>query len=56
VAEEIAQALEDYVKHYPEDIFPPDGTSVDCIAAKAMRHAYPNAARIARDIGSEEAT
>jgi hypothetical protein len=47
--EEIALALEAYVEHYPEDIFPPDSISFDCIGANAMRHAYPNAARIARE-------
>lgn len=36
-----------------EEFFPADGTSVDCIAAKAMRHAYPNAARIARETVSQ---
>jgi len=54
VAEEIAVALEAYLGYYPEDIFPPDGTSWDCIGAAAMRHAYPNAARIAREIGSRD--
>lgn len=54
VAEEIAKALEAYLPYYSEEFFPADGTSVDCIAAKAMRHAYPNAARIAREIGSED--
>jgi hypothetical protein len=55
-AEEIAVALEDYLPYYSEEFFPADGTSIDCIAAKAMRHAYPNAARIARDIGKGNPT
>ena len=54
VAEEIAQALEAMLLYYPEDIFPPDSTTPDAIAAKAMRHAYPYAARVAREIGSKE--
>lgn len=53
--EEIAQALEEYLPYYSEEFFPADGTSVDCIAAKAMRHAYPNAARIARETASQAA-
>ena len=49
VRERIAVALEDYAGNYPEDIWPPDGTSRDSIGGTAMRHAYRNAARIARE-------
>ena len=49
VRERIAVALEDYAANYPEEMFPPDGTSRDSIGGTAMRHAYRNAARIARD-------
>lgn len=53
--EEIALALEAIpATVYPEDIFPPDGTSVDAQSAKVMRFAYPAAARIAREVVSEE--
>ena len=56
-AEEIAAALEAIPGEvYPEDVFPPDGTSVDCQSARVMRHAYPNAARIARDIAKGDPT
>jgi hypothetical protein len=48
-AEAIAAELDAYADNYPTDIFPADSTTSDAIAAKAMRHAYPNAARIARD-------
>lgn len=50
VAEHIAQRLAAMVDNYPPDIFPPDGTSTDAIAAKAMLHAYTLAARIAREM------
>jgi hypothetical protein len=56
VAEEIAAALDAVpAEVYPEDIFPPDGTSTDCHSARVMRFAYPAAANIAREIGSKEA-
>lgn len=52
VSEEIATALETVPGEvYPEDFFPPDGTSVDCHSARVMRVAYPAAAHIAREIG-----
>lgn len=55
VAEEIAQALDAIpATVYPEDIFPPDGTSVDAQSARVMRFAYPAAARIARDMGEAQ--
>lgn len=52
VAEEIAVAL-DAVPGlvYPEDIFTPDGTTVDAQSARVMRFAYPAAANLAREIG-----
>lgn len=54
VAEEIAKALEAIPADvYPEDIFPPDGASVDAHSARVMRVAYPAAAHIAREIGEE---
>jgi hypothetical protein len=54
VAEEIAVALEAVPNEvYPEDCFPPDGTSVDCHSARVMRVAYPAAAGIAREIGGQ---
>ena len=31
--------------NYPEDVFPPAGSSSDAIGGTAMRHAYRNAAR-----------
>ena len=55
VAEEIAAALDAVpAEVYPEDVFPPDGTSIDCQSAKVMRFAYPAAAGLAREIGSRE--
>lgn len=52
VAEQIATALDAVPGEvYPEDIFPPDGTSIDCQSARVMRFAYPAAANIAREIG-----
>lgn len=54
VAEEIAAALDAVpAEVYPEDIFPPDGTSTDCQSARVMRFAYPAAAKIAREIGAK---
>jgi hypothetical protein len=47
--EQIAAAVEAIADNYPEDVFPPDSTTVDAIAAKAMRHAYRNAARTIRE-------
>lgn len=41
VAEDRIRAM---LAHYPEDVFPGDGTSVDAISAHAMRHAYATAA------------
>lgn len=49
VAEEIAQALDKYATNYPEQVFPSTSDSRDAIGGTAMRHAYGNAARIARD-------
>ncbi|HEY3559635.1 MAG TPA: hypothetical protein VGL05_19335 [Kribbella sp.] len=55
VAEQIAAALDAVpAQAYPEDIFPPDGTSIDCQSARVMRFAYPAAANIAREIGGAE--
>lgn len=53
VAEEIAQALNAYAGNYPEDVFPPISDSRDAIGGTAMRHAYTNAAEIAREHGKE---
>jgi hypothetical protein len=49
VRERVAVALEDYAANYPEDMFPPGSSSRDAIGGTAMRHAYRNAARIARE-------
>lgn len=54
--ERIARELDEHVAAYPEDVWPPLGVdppavgtySMDRIGAHAMRHAYRNAARIAR--------
>lgn len=49
--EEIAAMLEAVPgKIYPEDIFTPDGTTVDAQTARVMRFAYPAAARMVRDL------
>lgn len=54
-AEEIAAALEAVPGEvYPEDVFPPDGTSIDCQSARVMRFAYPAAATLAREISERE--
>ncbi len=45
----IAEVLEKYAGNYPEDVFPADSDSREAIAGTAMRHAYLNAARLARD-------
>jgi hypothetical protein len=47
--EQIAAAVEAIADNYPEDVFPPDGTSRDAIGGTAMRHAYRNAARFIRE-------
>ena len=48
--EQIATAVEALADNYPEDVFPPDGTSRDAIGGTAMRHAYRNAARVIREL------
>lgn len=54
-AQDIARALAAVPGEvYPEDVFPPDGTSVDCQSARVMRFAYPAAAHIALKIGEED--
>jgi hypothetical protein len=45
----IAAHVEAIADNYPEDVFPPDGTSRDAIGGTAMRHAYRNAARSIRE-------
>lgn len=50
--ERCAQRLDDYAGNYPEDVFPPDGTSPDAIGGTAMRHAYRNAAALLRQEAS----
>ena len=47
--ERIAIQIEAYAANYPEDVFPPGGTSRDAIGGTAMRHAYRNAARMIRE-------
>jgi hypothetical protein len=37
--EACAMVAESWADHYPVDVFPEDGTSIDCISAGAMRHA-----------------
>jgi hypothetical protein len=49
VAEHIARQQAAMVERYPEDVFTPDGTTPDAIGAKAMRHSYALAARMARE-------
>jgi hypothetical protein len=48
IAADVLQVAEKRVRamlaHYPEDVFPPDGTTTDAISARAMRHAYKTAA------------
>lgn len=46
--EQIAAEIEAMTAHYPVDIFPEDSWSPDAVGARAMRHAYRLAARIAR--------
>ena len=48
--EQIAAHVEAIAENYPEDVFPPDGTSRDAISGTAMRHAYRNAARSIREM------
>lgn len=38
---EAAEVVEQQAGYYPEDVFPPDGTSVDAISAKALRVCLP---------------
>jgi hypothetical protein len=50
--ERIARALIDYAGHYPDDVFPADSDNRAAIGGTAMRHAYRNAAQIAREVGA----
>ncbi len=45
--EEAAKVVDSWLSFYPEDLFPPDGTSLDDISAKALRSVLP---KIAADI------
>ena len=45
----LAARMDDLAGNYPEDVFPPDGTSRDAIGGTAMRYAYRNAAREIRE-------
>jgi hypothetical protein len=36
----VEKRLRAMLANYPEDVFPPDGTTRDAISARAMRHAY----------------
>ena len=49
IAAHIADLLDDYAGNYPVDVFPPASDSRDAIGGTAMRHAYRNAAAMARE-------
>jgi hypothetical protein len=50
--ESLAQDFEDRRDFYDPTVFSPDGTSPDAIVAKAMRHAYTQAAQMAREMAA----